>query len=279
VYLLVPMREAMPALAVVDAGYLSTGICAVFDRGARRLLADSSPVLPPLLARISDSPGEALEAQLAGPLIRARFRRNGDRILVSAKWAHVGVDLSLDLAGAPPALSACCALAPGRFDFTQKLVGLAAHGEIRAGNTRFIASGERSGLDFSHGLLLRETRWRWAFATGEGRVAGVNLSDGFIEAAENAVWIDGAPVAVGPVRFERDAERPHEPWRVRSADGGVDLAFRPEGQRAQTIDLKLISSRYVQPFGSFSGHVSSPSGERIEVRDLPGVAEDHEALW
>ena len=53
----------------------------------------------------------------------------------------------------------------------------------------------------------------------------------------------------------------------------------PQQRQEQTIDLKLISSRYVQPFGSFSGHVTSPAGERIEVRDLPGVAEDHEALW
>jgi hypothetical protein len=81
------------------------------------------------------------------------------------------------------------------------------------------------------------------------------------------------------VRFERDPERPLEPWRVRNAEGSVDLTFRPEGQRAQTIDLKLIASRYVQPFGSFSGHVTSATGERVEVRDLAGVAEDHEARW
>jgi hypothetical protein len=86
-------------------------------------------------------------------------------------------------------------------------------------------------------------------------------------------------VATGPVQFEHDPDRPLDLWRVRSADGSVDLTFRPEGQRAQDIDLKLIASRYVQPFGAFEGHVTSATGERIAVRDLPGVVEDHEARW
>ena len=281
VYLLVPLREAMLALAIVDTGYLSSGICAVFDRESRRLLADSNPVLPPLLARISDAPADGLDARLAGPLVRARFQRSAGRILATAKWGNVDVDLALDADGAPPALSACCPLGPGRFNFTQKLIGLRGNGEIRVGNTRFPVAGESCGMDFTHGCLLRETRWKWAFATGTGRVAGFNFSEGFMQqgTGECAAWIDGAPVATGPVQFEHDPDRPLDLWHVRSADGSVDLTFRPEGQRAQDIDLKLIASRYVQPFGAFEGHVTSATGERVALRDLPGVVEDHEARW
>jgi hypothetical protein len=61
---------------------------------------------------------------------------------------------------------------------------------------------------------------------------------------------------------------------VRSENGSVDLTFQPEGHRAQKVDLKLISSRYVQPFGTFSGSLQG-----IAVEGLPGVAEDHAALW
>ncbi len=35
--------QAMISLAIVDAGYLSSGILSVFDRGARRVLVDSNP--------------------------------------------------------------------------------------------------------------------------------------------------------------------------------------------------------------------------------------------
>ena len=61
---------------------------------------------------------------------------------------------------------------------------------------------------------------------------------------------------------------------MQSVDGRVDLTFRAEGYRAQTVDLKVIFSRYVQPFGTFSGTVNG-----IAVEDLPGVAEDHAARW
>jgi hypothetical protein len=63
-------------------------------------------------------------------------------------------------------------------------------------------------------------------------------------------------------------------WRVRSADGSVDLSFAPEGYRAQNIDLKLISSRYVQPFGTFSGTLGG-----VAIADVAGVTEDHVARW
>ena len=79
---------------------------------------------------------------------------------------------------------------------------------------------------------------------------------------------------MGPVEFSFQPEAPHAPWRVRSDDGHVDLTFHPEGHRAQTVDLKLISSRYVQPFGTFSGSLDG-----VAVEGLPGVAEDHAALW
>ena len=46
-YALVTTPEAMLAIAIIDLGYLSSGICAIFDRGARRLLLDENPILPP----------------------------------------------------------------------------------------------------------------------------------------------------------------------------------------------------------------------------------------
>src|SRR5262249_40069285 len=71
--------QAMVSLAVVDAGYLSSGIFAVFDRGARRLLLDSSPVLPPLFARVEEEPNDGMRAVLTGPRIATRIERSGGR--------------------------------------------------------------------------------------------------------------------------------------------------------------------------------------------------------
>ena len=277
-YVFVATPEMMLSLAVIDCGYLSAGICAVFDRGSRRLLVDDNPVLPPFCAQVAEAPSEGMSASLFGPRIRARLQRTNGRVSVQATWGHADVDLLLEAGRAPPPVTAIApAGAPGRFDLTQKTVLVPAEGEVRAGNVRFPVRGQLAGLDYTHGLLARETAWRWAFACGrEGqRLVAFNFSDGFLQGeGENAAWIDGEPRACGPVTFSFDPEAKLGPWRIRSADDRVDLTFQPEGFRAQNVDLKLISSRYLQPFGTFSGRL-----EGVNLEGLPGVAEDHAARW
>jgi len=277
-YVSVATPELMLALAVIDCGYLSSGICAVFDRGSRRLLVDETPVLPPFCAQVGEEPADGMSARLLGPRVRARLQRAGGRVFVQASWAHADIDLTLDANRAPPPITAVAGVgAAGRFDVTQKTVLLPAEGEVRAGNIRYPVQGHYAGLDYTHGLLARETAWRWAFACGRAgsHLLALNLSEGFLQGeGENAVWIDGEPLAVGPASFSFQPETPLEAWTIKSADGSVDLVFTPEGYRAQTVDLKLIASKYVQPFGTFSGTVHG-----VEVNDLPGVAEDHAARW
>jgi hypothetical protein len=282
VYVLVPTREVMLAMALVDAGYLSSGFCAVLDRGSGKLLFDSSPVLPPLCASIGEVPGDGLSARLVGPRIKARIERSGGRILVEARWMSAAVDVVLDARAAPPPLSVCSRIGTGRFNFTQKLVCVPAEGEIRAGNARFTVHGDLAGMDFTHGFPARETKWRWAFGSGKAgaRTIGFNLSEGFLPGSpESAAWVDGPPCATGPVRFEGDFSDRDAPWRIRGEDGGLDLVFTPEGRRAQDIDLKLVASRYLQPFGTFRGHLTAASGERIAIEAIPGVTEEHVARW
>lgn len=277
-YVFVATPEMMLALAVIDAGYLSSGICAVFDRGGRRLLVDESPVLPPLCAQVGDSPGKGLSARLFGPRIEARVERTSHGISVKAKWVHAQVDLLLDLGRAPSPISAVAPVGvPGRFDFTQKTVLVPAEGEVRSANVRFPVRGQLAGLDYTHGLFARDTAWRWAFACGRSgaRPVGFNFSEGLLQGeGENALWLDGEPRAVGPVSFTFDPASPMAPWRVRSQDGRVDLAFQPEGYRAQAVDLKLVLSRYLQPFGTFTGVLDG-----VRIDGLPGVTEDHTARW
>jgi hypothetical protein len=271
VYALVTTPEVMAAFAIVDAGYLASGFCAVFDRGSRRLLVDENPVLPSICATVADKPGSA---RLIGPGIDARMRMQDGKLSLKATWGPAEADLMLDVARAPQPMTAIAPLGPpGRFDFTQKTVLVPVEGEIRAGNARFDVSGQHAGLDYTHGLFVRETAWRWAFGMG-GRV-GFNFSEGFLQGAgENVAWIDGEPRAVGPVRFGFAGSEPLSTWRIRSEDGRVDLMFRPEGYRAQTVDLKLIASRYLQPFGTFSGKLHG-----VDLEGLAGVTEDHIARW
>lgn len=268
-YLFVSDREVMLTLAILDAGYLSGGICAVFDRGSRRLLADEAPILPPLFATVAERPADA---SLRGPRIFARIEKNGDRYAVRATWAHCEIDLLLDAALAPPPASAIAAVGnPGRFDYTQKSALLRASGIVRSGNVTFTIDDGPAGLDYSHGFFEHEIAWRWAFAAGPG--VAFNLSDGFMQGqGENVVWLEGAPRPAGAVTFEFDKLAPLSPWRIRG--DSVDLTFKAEGVRTKSIDLKLVSSTYAQPFGTFEGRILGAA-----VEGIAGIAEDHVARW
>jgi Protein of unknown function (DUF2804) len=284
VYLLTASPEAFLCLAVIDGGPVHTGFCGLLDRSSGSLLCDESPLYPPVCARVSDEAARGPFASLLGPGARISFTREGSSIAVRASLGGCKVDLSLDLSCALPPLSACAALSETRFDFTQKTPWLRASGEVSAGGRRLRFDGDPAGLDFTHGHLARRTEWRWAYGMGKAasRRVAFNCSEGFLGPGglENVLWVEGeggGPQALGPVAFSFDPKDSKAPWFLRGK--GLALEFLPEGARAQDKSaLGLLSSRYVQPFGRFRGHVTTASGERLAMA-CDGVTEDHAAVW
>jgi len=288
-YTLVATPDLFFCLAIIDAGFLHSAFLSLFDRKSRTLLADKSVVLPGFLGRVKvgEQPS-ALYARIAAPgcnasIVRlggASTEQQGNGVQVHALLGGVEAELRLESLDEPAAMSACADLGDGRFDFTQKRTGLTASGTIAHRGRTFRVECGRAGLDLTHGYLRRETSWRWAFGMGEatGRKLAFNFSEGFVSGgAENVLFLDGAPHAAGPIAFSFDPKDPGAPWHLRG--DGLELEFTPEGHRAQNVSTPIASSRYVQPFGSFRGHLTHPSGERISLEGIPGVTEDHSARW
>jgi hypothetical protein len=278
-YTLVATPDLFFCMAIIDAGALHSAFLALFDRKSRTLLADFNVVLPPLFALVSEQPS-ALHAIFSAPGAHAAIEQLGAGVRVGARFEGCEVELRLDSIDEPSCASACADLGGARFDFTQKRCGLTASGTIVHKGRAFTVEDGRAGLDFTHGYLQRETAWRWAFGMGEsaGRKLAFNFSEGFLEAgSENTLFFDGAPCSVGPIQFEFDRSDVTAKWTLRGE--GVELTFTPEGLRRQNTWTPLLYSRYVQPFGSFSGYLTSAAGARLEVEGLAGVTEDHAAKW
>lgn len=265
--------------AIAQLGYLGTIFLWVVDREAKRLVVDGGATVPPFLVEVGDRPGEGLVA-------RARTHRGH----LSVTWRHglvelhgtaMGAELSVALVtGATRPLTAVCpvpGLGEGGVNVTQKVVCLPATGTVRWGGKLRTLEHALGSLDYSHGLLARDTSWRWASCWGlgpGGRPVGANLVAGFNEGLENAIWIDGVPHAVGPATFARDPAHPAAPWRVTTADGAVDLELRVEAVRDDDVDVGVAASRFTQAFGAWTGRLGD-----LAVRELAGVAEDHSARW
>lgn len=201
-----------------------------------------------------------------------------------------GSDIHIDLQISEPAgfqpLAVCTRTGFTGWTYTQKATALDASGCIRWGNLDIpVGTDDFLGsYDWSCGYLRRQTAWNWASLSGrlaDGRRVGANLANGVNETGftENAVWIDGKLHPFGPVIFEFDRTDRRKPWRVRAADGRLDLNFTPAGERREKLDLLLLASNFTQLTGCFTGTFTTEGGQRIQLEATPGFCEDHYAKW
>ncbi|HQR80743.1 MAG TPA: DUF2804 family protein, partial [Actinomycetota bacterium] len=62
------------------------------------------------------------------------------------------------------------------------------------------------------------------------------------------------------------------------SDGKVDLIFDPIGVHRESLDLRLVRTRFLQPVGEFTGTIRL--GRRtLQIEGLPGVVENQDTLW
>jgi hypothetical protein len=66
---------------------------------------------------------------------------------------------------------------------------------------------------------------------------------------------------------------------MTSKDGCLSLGFRSFFERVAKTNALILSSEVHQMFGRYSGFVVTDNGERIEIKNLIGWAEEHHAKW
>ena len=257
--------------AVVDTGPLGTAFLWVADREAGGLLVDADVVVPSPLVTVSTAPASGVVAAVDLPRRRLRITRTDDAVAVDGRFG--GADLALAAnTDERAAVSAVCPVADrdGGVNVTQKETCVPFESHVAVDGTH--AFDGVGALDYTHGLLARETTWEWAIGNctaDDGTAVGFNVVSGFNEGYENAVWVDGEPRAVGAATVEADGGE----WHVRTECGTVDATLTVEARREEDIDVGVLVSRYDQPLGRWRGTVAGR-----EVGGV-GVAEHHRARW
>jgi hypothetical protein len=275
----------LAALAIVEAGWFGGGFAWALDRRTGAILWEGSAAgLPGRHASVNGRPAEGARARLSAGGLALAVERDGSRWRLSAAaGADFALDAVLDAAGAPAPFSLVVPVPGGGVRATQKAAALAASGAVRAAGRTFPLDGGSGGVDFTAGVLARETSWRWAFGTGRagGAPLGLNLCEGFgvpaSDPGENAAFAGEGPWRLPPVAFEVGGER--SPWRIASPGREVDLVFRPAGAHRESKRLGILSTRFTQVAGTFEGTVPLADGGALAVTGLPGVVEDHWARW
>ncbi len=186
----------------------------------------------------------------------------------------------------------------GRWLYTHKCYGLEASGFVRCGSLEGVIADGRghAGLDWNMGYRPYETWWNWAAGGGlsrDGTRVGFNLTahrpwvgsgredtaGSEADAMDCGLWIDGRRIKLDRVEFEYEPKAILRRWRIHDEAGLVDLVFTPLGKRSDDVNLGLVVSRFVQPYGVFSGEVRTPEGEVKHLDEVFGVTEQHFARW
>jgi hypothetical protein len=285
-YVMLASAEVIVAFAIVDIGYAGNAFCFVVDRQTRQLLVEKSFLgLPGRSVQVGERPGVGARADFNGGGAQMHFERVSSRYLGTVRIdPAVSLNFTLETAGAPEALSMVVPVTGGILNCTQKWAGLPLQGSLVVGGRRFDLNGGSGGLDYTHGLLARETLWRWGFGSGvttEGEPLGFNLGEGFNASTpgENAFWHGEAPGCLPEVHFTFDRDQPLQPWHIQSADGSVDLTFHGAGMHREQRNLLVARSRFVQVAGAFSGKLRGRGGRVLQLDGLPGVVEDQYIRW
>jgi len=289
-FVMLSTPELLFSAVIVDLGYISNAWMFLADLAAKTLpLQRSFLALPKLSAKVGPAPAAGARSSFRALGARMDFARDGESSPFSFS-ARLGkrfrVDATLDPASSTPLTFLGPITHGGRANCTQKVAAARVTGVLELDGRRIDLAGARGGLDYTNGILARETSWRWAFAQGlaeGGEPVALNLVAGFNETStkapsEDAVWVGGEPISVGKGVFSYAASEPLRPWRVKSECGAVDLVFTPAAQHAERHNLGLAASRFLQVAGTFEGTLRV-RGRALRVRGLPGVAEDQSVKW
>jgi hypothetical protein len=273
--------DLIAGMAVVDLKYLANAFFYVYDRKAKKN-HESSHITVPVGRHIFIRPTpEKVSCGFFSKKISVFIENNK----LSAKARDMEIDLEFDCSKTSP-LRICSRAGYRGWVYTQKTTPIRINGKITVnGRTAELSSPDYMGLiDWTAGYMRRETFWNWAASAStlpDGRTFGLNLSCGVNETSytENGFWIDGKRTKVSTVEFEFNPKNFYDTWRIKSADGKVDLTFESEHHREEKVNAFVIATRFTQMMGVFNGKLKTDDKKIITIKNCPGWAEDHYAKW
>jgi len=265
----------MIGYAVADAGLMATAFVYVYDRETQKLTEHKATVPFGFPAAFAPSPEAHWSLRSGGKHWDARLAGNGWDVHFKAP----GLKLAMKFRDPGEGMTAI-ASSPGRpFHHTWKICAMPLQIALELDGTR-VTEAASGTLDFTLGYPPRHTDWNWASLDGvteDGTRIGINLVAHFMNGQENALWLGDRLLPLAQAVFQYDPARLLQPWRVRTADGVLDVEFTPEGERRENISVGILASRFTQPFGRFRGTLRTANG--VKKIEGFGVVEQHHAVW
>jgi hypothetical protein len=105
---------------------------------------------------------------------------------------------------------------------------------------------------------------RFGFSLGEHITKKLNVNN------ENALWLEAVLTALPPVRI---TEYERGEAVIQDLEGMVDLSFKRADETVFSFDMLFMGMEHRMPMGQFNGMMVATDGEKIPVRNMPGIVE------
>jgi hypothetical protein len=233
------------------------------------------------------------ETQFADGRAWLAFQVSPELRQVSVSWPGfdsgrgIQVELSLQQPAGHESMTIVIPIEGKRFYYNHKINCLPVEGFIQYGDQReeLDRSTCLGQLDWGRGVWQYRSFWNWASASGflaDGRRIGLNLGCGFgdtSQATENCFILDGQVHKLDQAPFDYTPGDYMKPWNFRDNQGRLNLVFTPFKERLARTNLGVIFSEVHQMFGRYSGQVVTDDGRTVQIENLVGFAEEHQARW
>lgn len=145
----------------------------------------------------------------------------------------------------------------------------------------------KENVDESKGLgLMVLNRAYYKFHSNKNFVYGIgtikqqsiifNLSSSNLDAADsdtynsNCLVVDGNATALPPVYMTHPFGISKE-WVIQDTENMVDLTFTPASLNTRTVNIIALRTTYTNMFGHFDGVLLTKDGEKITLKQFPGI--------
>lgn len=250
--------------------------------------------------KLPDVPG-SLPLRFSHPRLEVEVRDDRDRTAIRARWLerdgrHGRLEASVVQPPGHESVNVVIPFGDTRFQYTSKHQARPASGELVVGedHRRFGDEGGPAGgqaawgvLDVGRGRWPYATRWNWGGGAGRSvdarHTVGLQFGGKWTEgtgATENGVIVDGRVRKLSDeLQWTYDWDDPMRPWRVQASDGSLDVTLTPRFDRHARTNALVVATEVHQVFGRWSGWITGPDEQRIDLDGLLGFAEESRSRW
>jgi hypothetical protein len=291
-YYAVTTKTHFFAISVADVGYIGLVFAHLLDFQTKEF--KEKMIVTPFGSGCrlpqSSEPGD-VHFEKGG--VKVNFSRLPGRRNIAVEWPGFAGDTNLvanficDQPDSQESIVMATPIGERHFYYNHKINCMPAAGEIALGDfsLELTRKDALASMDWGRGAWKYNTFWNWASASGflpDGRTVGLNLGVGFGDlsnATENCFYIDGKMTKLEAMDFLYIPGEYMKPWRFKTTEGKLDLVFTPFYERVTNVNLLVLTNVVHQMFGKYTGWLETETGERIEVKNLIGWAEECRARW